>query len=237
MRAAVRSLLAALGALLIRALGATLRLRTVYPQGDLLAGRTPLFAFWHGRQLPLLCWDIPRGTTVLVSHSRDGALQAQVLSRLGLVPERGSSRRGGVGGLLALARRVRDGSPAAFAVDGGRGPLHSVHEGVLMLARVTGQPVVPLGASVRHRKVFERAWDRYLLPWPFSRAAVVVGEPLEVPARADRATLRALAEELGRRIHEVTAAADAACGAPSEPAAVGSEPCPRCAGQAPTVVL
>ena len=227
-----RRRLADLAGLVVRLLTATVRLET---RGravrDCLeaAGSLPLYAFWHGRQLPLFAWDVPPGTAVLVSNSKDGDLQARILRRLGFRVARGSGGGQGAGGLKGLARLVRAGAGAAFTVDGGRGPCHTVHEGVLLLARLTGRPVIPVGVSVRRRHVLARSWDRYLLPAPFTRGVVVLGAPLEVPRRVRRRDLPALAAELGRRIHAATAEADAACAAPPEPAAKGPRPCPVCA--------
>ncbi len=227
-----RRRLADLAGLVIRLLTGTVRLRTVNRAArDRLeaAGTRPLYAFWHGRQLPLFAWDVPPGTAVLVSNSRDGDLQARILRGLGFRVARGSGGGQGASGLKALARLVRAGAGAAFTVDGGRGPCHTVHAGVLLLARLTGRPVIPVGVGVRRRHVFVRSWDRYLLPAPFTRGVVVLGEPLVVPRRARRDDLPALAAELGRRIHAATAEADAACAAPPEPAATGVKPCPVCA--------
>jgi len=225
-------LLGNLGALVVRLVTSTLRMRTegrAHREALEADGRPPIYTFWHGRQLPLLGWDYPAGTAVLVSLSRDGDLQTRILEALGFVAERGSGGGAGARGLVRLVRRVREGRAAAFAVDGGRGPLHTVHEGALVLAARTGRPVVPVGVSVRRRHVFMRAWDRYVLPLPFTSGAVVLGEPLEVPRRAPREILAALADELGRRLHDATREADRLAGAPPEPAAEGHDPCPVCA--------
>lgn len=231
-RRALVHLAANLAALLVQVFTSTLRLETLHGvrlEALRAKGLRPIYAFWHGRQLPLFAWGQEPSLAILASLSRDGELQAAILRRLGFLVERGSGGRGGARGLIALVRRVRAGAAAAFAVDGGRGPVHTVHAGVLLLAARTGQPVVPLGVSVRRRHVFARSWDRYLLPAPFSPGAVVVGEPLFVERDAPR---EILAQELSRRLHLATSEADAACAAPSEPAATGRAPCPVCAAAA-----
>lgn len=152
-----------------------------------VADRPWVLCFQHGRQFPLLAWRRRRPTTVLVSLSRDGSLQARALGVLGFSVVRGSSSRGGVRGLAGLvARMKRGGFDAAFAVDGPRGPLGVVKEGALVAARATGAVLVPMGSAARRAHVFSRAWDRFILAWPLSRAVVALGAPIE-PADGDAA--------------------------------------------------
>ncbi|MDF1565639.1 MAG: lysophospholipid acyltransferase family protein [Deltaproteobacteria bacterium] len=220
--------------LVIRLLRLTVRPETIVQgSGDRPELRSdvppPIFAFFHGRQLPLLCWRYPRGLAVMVSHSRDGALQARVLALLGFAVVRGSESRDAIAGLRGVLRRVgEEERGAAFAVDGGRGPLHTVHPGVLLLAQHSGRSIVPVGAAVRRRRVLKKTWDRYQIPHLFSPAAVVLGEPLEVPRRATRAEREALAATLSERLHAATADADAACGAEPDPGEPGPRGCARC---------
>jgi lysophospholipid acyltransferase (LPLAT)-like uncharacterized protein len=64
-----------------------------------------VLAFWHGQQFALHRWRRRRKTSVLVSLSDDGELQAAALGRVGLVA-RGSSSRRGASGLEVIVRSV-----------------------------------------------------------------------------------------------------------------------------------
>ena len=167
---------------------ATLRLRViVHPTLEALGasdGRAPwVLAFFHGTQWPLLAWKRRRPTLVMVSHSADGSMQARALGLLGFLVVRGSSSRGGARGLAAMVRRLRGGSvDAAFAVDGPRGPYGVVKPGASLAARRSAGILVPLGSAVARGKTFTRAWDRFVLAWPFSRVVVVLGAPLDAEA-------------------------------------------------------
>lgn len=179
--------------LVARAWLATLRVRVVvHPALGEHAGRPWVLSFFHGTQWPLLAWRRRRATVVLVSLSRDGALQARALALQGLFVVRGSSSRGGVRGLAALVRRMRrDSADAAFAVDGPRGPYGVAKEGAVAAARATGAVLVPMGSAAPRAFVISRAWDRFAVAWPFSRVTVTLGEPIE-PSRTDaRAALEA----------------------------------------------
>ena len=173
---------------------ASLRLRViVHPALEALAGedvRTPwVLSFFHGTQWPLLAWKRRRPTLVMVSHSADGAMQARALGLLGFLVVRGSSSRGGARGLAAIVRRLRGGDvDAAFAVDGPRGPYGTVKPGASLAARRSRGVLVPMGSAVAHGKTFTRAWDRFVLAWPFSRVVVVLGAPLD--GEADDAALQ-----------------------------------------------
>lgn len=189
---------------LLRVLGATLRVRF---EGPLPADARPrIFAFHHGRQLALFRHARPRPVAVLSSLSRDGTLQAGILRRLGFVVLRGSSSRGGARALAALVRSVRRGLDAAFAVDGPKGPAGVVKPGVILAARRTGGVVVPIATSARWAIRVRRAWDRYLVPLPFSRVVVLRGEPIEVGPGEDveavRLRLEASLAELATRCDE-----------------------------------
>lgn len=179
----------------------TLRLRVIdrVSDEDRATNDPWVLAFWHGTQVPLLAWKRRRRTAVLVSWSRDGELQSQVMARADMHVVRGSSSRGGARGLVAMVRAVRGlGLDAAFAVDGPRGPLREVQPGALACARHTKGRVVPIGSAVLPGKILDRAWDRMALPWPFARAVVVVGPALSAAAGP---------RELGEAIDEANALA------------------------------
>lgn len=160
---------------------ATLRVRVeVHPAlATEEAARTPwVLALFHGTQFPLLAWRRRRPTGVMVSLSKDGAMQARALALLGFDVVRGSSSREGARGVAALVRRLRRGTmDAAFAVDGPRGPYGDVKPGAGFVAARTGAWLVPMGSAMVRGKVFRRAWDRFALPWPFTTVAVVLGPP------------------------------------------------------------
>jgi lysophospholipid acyltransferase (LPLAT)-like uncharacterized protein len=144
------------------------------------AARVPwIHSFFHGSQFPLLAWKRRRKTAVMVSLSKDGAMQARALGVLGFEVVRGSSSREGARGLAALVRMVRGNErDAAFAVDGPKGPYGVPKAGASFLADRTGAWLVPMGSAIRRGKVFARAWDRFALPWPFTTVSVVLGAPV-----------------------------------------------------------
>ncbi|HLM74748.1 MAG TPA: DUF374 domain-containing protein [Polyangiaceae bacterium] len=208
MRRALRRALGVLLGALVRVWLSTLRFSLVIDPA--LAGSASaaselpwILALWHGQQMLLLRWPRRRRTIVLVSLSRDGDLLAGALPVLGCGVERGSTSRGGAGGLRSIVRRLRSGCDAAFAVDGPKGPRRSVRAlGASAAASLAGGVVVPLAAACSASWVLSRTWDRFELPRPFSRVAVALGAPLDPEAASSPSGLaeavesaRAVAEE------------------------------------------
>ena len=140
---------------------------------------------WHQRQVFALCALRrlrSRGVNpgALVSPSKDGELAARLLAKLEITAVRGSGRRSGAMAMrdMYVAIKDQDLSPL-IAPDGSTGPAHEFKPGAIMLARLSGSPVVPLSFSCT-RGVKLGTWDRLLLPMPFSRVEVVFGEPIEL---------------------------------------------------------
>jgi lysophospholipid acyltransferase (LPLAT)-like uncharacterized protein len=216
---ALATLAPPIAAVAVRALGATLRLteegvEALAPRWA--AGQPLIYAVWHGRIL-MIPWLTARmrrtrgarAVQVLASRSRDGEMVARWVSRFGLSAVRGSSSRGGAEALRALAASVRAGQDVAVVPDGPRGPSECLQAGLVVLAAVTGAPIVPLGFAARPARRLG-SWDRFLVPMPFARAAVVFGPVATVRRGGDRETARA---EVERALREVTATADRLVGA------------------------
>lgn len=163
-------------------------------QAVLESGRQPILALWHGRILPGLHYFRHRGIVVITSQNFDGEWIARVLHRFGFRTARGSSSRGGARALVQLRRDLGDGRPAAFTIDGPRGPARVVQPGAVFLAGATGQPLLPYHIEAdRHWTL--RSWDRTQIPKPFSTVALVIGAPLEV-CSTDPSVLEGKAAEL-----------------------------------------
>jgi len=142
------------------------------------SGRSAVLAFFHGHQFLLLGCFAGNRIATMASFSRDGELQARTMAGMGYGIVRGSASRGGARGLIGLMKLMDDGYWPCFAVDGPKGPIHDVKPGAVYLSKKAGIPVIPLVSSAKPALVFKKAWDRYLLPLPFSRGAVILGEPI-----------------------------------------------------------
>lgn len=182
-RGPARRLGAEAGATVLRAGTASLRWRHVHAEREsrlLETDRCVIYAGWHGRMLVLAGGLRRPGTGVLVSLSPDGEVIAQVLERLGFRAVRGSSSRRGSEGLRELEAWLARGRSAAITPDGPRGPRHRAQMGTVVLAARSGRAILPLGGAARPAWTLG-SWDRFQIPRPWARAALVFGEPLRVP--------------------------------------------------------
>lgn len=196
------------GAFLVRLFGRTLR-RTIinYDIEQTVSHReATILAFWHGH-LFYFAWHYrDRAIPVMMSRSADGEIVARITDSLGFLPVRGSSSRGGSEAFRAVLRYIQEGRHTGITPDGPRGPRHRVQRGVIDLARASGAPILP-GSFAASPKVVFKSWDRFVLPLPFSRVAVVFGETMRVGPDDDLEAARLKLEE---RLESITLQAEEA---------------------------
>ena len=108
--------------------------------------------------------------------------------------------------MLQLMRDMEKGRPAAFTLDGPRGPARIAQPGAIWLARATGNPVVPFHMEASS-KWTARSWDQTQIPKPFTTVAVAIGEPLEVSGEASDERLETARQELEGRLRILEARA------------------------------
>lgn len=148
--------------------------------------RRCVYSFWHQTIFLAMWWWRHRGVVAMTSGNFDGQILGRALERLGYAITYGSSSRGGLRGLAVLANHLERGRDVAFAADGPRGPRYIAKPGPVILARRSSSPIVPFHLFAEHAHIFEKAWDRFQLPRPFSRVVLVIGSPIEVPDQTGR---------------------------------------------------
>jgi len=199
-----------LGPIFIFLLGKTLRIKWIGEENlDSIRKNQGqvIYAFWHGRMLILSYSHRGRKTHVLISQHRDGELIARIIQRLGFVSVRGSTTRGGAKALFEMANKGASGYDVAITPDGPRGPKFKVQIGTIYIAQRSGMPIVPITNSAKSRWTLS-SWDRFLIPKPFSKAVIMIGEPIYVPFEATPQELEEKREELEKRMVELTQKAD-----------------------------
>lgn len=200
----------ALAALVIKLL--SLSIRWQRPSGPQQHPKhSAIIAFWHGRMLmiPSLYHTQWRGRKntpyMLISQHGDGRIIALAVRLLGIRSIAGSSTRGGRHALRELIRKGNQGHDLGITPDGPRGPRYQCKDGIVMVAKMTGAPVYPFCYSV-NRAWQLRSWDGMIIPKPFSRGVVIVGDPVTVGRDEDTEVARVRIQEA---LDEVTRKADA----------------------------
>lgn len=199
-----RALLAWLGALILRGLGATWRIRCDGADPFAPGARRPvIFAAWHRDIWMALYLLRGHGLAISVSLSRDGDRVEALLRRMGFARSpRGSSSRGAAALLREMIRTLRRGRDAGILPDGPRGPAGVAQPGAVALARLSGAPVVPVALAAAPCWRFS-SWDRGVLPKPFARVRLRYGEPLLVPPGCSPEDLEAARRTLESRLHRL----------------------------------
>ena len=132
---------------------------------------------------------------VMTSRHGDGDYIARMITRFGYRAARGSSTRGAKGALVEMARYMRQQKDVAFAIDGPRGPRYVAKPGSAWLASKTGGAILPFCISAKRRLVLN-SWDEFQIPWPFSPALMIIGEPIWVAPEASEAEFQAAQQNL-----------------------------------------
>ena len=152
--------------------------------------------YWHQHQLycgKFLIEQRARGLTPgwLISPSVDGELGAMMVRRFGGAVIRGSSTHTGARALRDYYQAlVRDNVSPVITPDGPRGPRFKFKPGALLLAQMSGRPILPMSYAASHAWLIK--WDRFVIPVPFARIAIAIGAPRYVPRVTDAASLERL---------------------------------------------
>ena len=169
---------------------------------------------WHRAAIYFLYYFGPRRAAVMISRSKDGEYLARFAAKMGIVPVRGSSQKGGFQALLEMADLLNRGEVqyAATVADGPRGPRYKAKRGMISLACRTGLPLIPLAWSSDRVWVFRKAWDRTMVPKPFSRIRILAGRELRYPAEMTPDQMEEARLELEEELKRITGEVDRLAG-------------------------
>ena len=116
-----------------------------------------------------------RRGAALISASRDGELLADAITRFGFDVVRGSSSRLGASAILQLTDVLASGRDVVITPDGPRGPPYELGPGIIFLAQKSGAAVLPV--NMEYSSCWRlKSWDRFVLPRPFAKIRVIIGQ-------------------------------------------------------------
>ncbi len=207
-------LLLRIGEIFLRALFATLRVKLEQEENlneRLTAGQPVIMVSWHNRLLTEMSTMSPYRPLVMISQSRDGRRIAELSSRFGYRPVRGSSSRGGARALLQMVRELRSGGVGGHLVDGPRGPVGVIKPGLILMAQRSGAAIVPTYFASA-RRWCAPSWDRMELPYPFTRVIGRFGPAIDVPRELSDEAAEQLRLDLEKEMEREYALLDARVG-------------------------
>ncbi len=192
---------------------------------------------WHGRFAlihKMWCFrpGVPKGK-MLISQSREGGIVAHTSRTVGAEVIRGSAakggqQKGGIEAMRAMARHIEGGGAMGMTPDGPRGPRMRAKRGPIQLAKLAGAPLMGVAWSTSNRIVFD-SWDRFILPLPFGRGALIWTDPIAPPApESSDAEFETVRLKLEREMNRIAAEADRIAGVEAiQPAPLKDEPPPE----------
>jgi hypothetical protein len=175
--------------------------------------------FWHQHQAfcaKFLLEQRTRGLAVgwLISPSVDGEIPARLVRLAGGRVIRGSSSHTGARALrdyyLAL---VQENVSPVITPDGPRGPRFKFKPGAILLAQMSGRPMLPLAYAASRASLVK--WDKFVIPWPFARIAIAIGAPRYVPRVLDAAQIEAQQHQMEAELLRLFRVASAALRSPA----------------------
>ncbi|MFP4543375.1 MAG: lysophospholipid acyltransferase family protein [Candidatus Kapaibacterium sp.] len=150
--------------IIISVIAATWRYKTEGPMPE-----SPcVIAFWHGKMLPGWHFFRKKNPSALVSLSKDGSVLASLLKHWGFSLIRGSSSRKQGDILADMVETCKD-SMLLVTPDGPRGPANKMKPGALLAAQRAGVPLFLCGIKIGQKKIFNKSWDNFEFPCPFSK--------------------------------------------------------------------
>ena len=157
----------------------------------IIADRNTVYApcYWH--QNHVLCSNMMRSwirrgfkACFLISSSVDGEVPERVARAWGAEVIRGSANQTGALALRDMQQMMKRGVSIVTTADGPNGPKYEFKPGTVLMARIGGAPMVPMACAAERAWHLDR-WDDFMIPKPFSRVVLAVGEPIEVPRGAN----------------------------------------------------
>jgi lysophospholipid acyltransferase (LPLAT)-like uncharacterized protein len=144
--------------------------------------------YWHQHHVigsTLIRSWVQRGfkACFLVSGSVDGEVPERIARAWGAEVIRGSANQSGALALRDMQRMMKSGYSIVTTADGPRGPKYEFKMGAVLMARIAGVPIIPIGCAAERAWYLDR-WDDFMIPKPFSRIALAIGEPYSIPTDA-----------------------------------------------------
>ncbi len=187
-----------------------------------------LIVVWHGKGLlpifffqglPLVVYSSgPRGVTIWTLSRYVRQLTLAALHHLGYQIVDAARFPSESRGVIRFLQALEQGRGGVIAADGPGGPMFHAKPGATFVAKKTGVMLLPVGAAMRHAIALD-SWDRFEIPEPFTKGALVIGEPMLIPEDIDDAELDQLSQRLETTLNDLTAQAEVEAFASPSPVA------------------
>ena len=170
--------------------------------------------FWHQHLLMCARFVVDRRSGLkagfMISPSVDGQAPTMLAGLYGAHVVRGSGSYTGVRAVRGVYQAiVKEGISPGITPDGPRGPRFKFKPGAIFTAQISRKAVVPLAYAAKPAWLL-RTWDKFVIPVPFAKVSIAVGEPYFPPHKMNDEQMAEAQRELERRMHETYKRAAAA---------------------------
>jgi len=149
--------------------------------------KSVIFSFWHNRIFFLsyfvyrYCHKKGFFLSVLISQSKDGDIISGMVQQVKVRSVRGSTSKGGFYAIKGMLKSIKEGYALVTTPDGPRGPKYKFQSGTIYISSLGKVPIVPISCAFDKAWVF-KSWDKFMVPKPFSKVYVSIGQPVQAPA-------------------------------------------------------
>lgn len=158
-----------------------------------------LYCTWHDSIVMPLFHSQPYHMAALVSGHQDGSYLAESMRFLRVTPVRGSSGKRGAKGLRGAIEATKE-FHITITPDGPRGPRREMKDGIVFLSAKSGCAIVPMAFRVTRCWKIAGKWTDLVIPKPFSKVTVFLGQPIRVPRRLGREGLEHWTQEVQQQM-------------------------------------
>lgn len=164
-----------------------------------------ILCYWHQAHIMSLKYLLDKRDqnglklSALVSPSKDGEMAAEAMKDWGVDVVRGSSSRTGAQAMRNLYEIIKKGFSPVITPDGPRGPAFEFKQGAIMLSQISQAPILPI--AVTCSKAWQlNSWDKFMIPKPFAKVTIAIGEPVTAPKRMSEEEQEALRQQMGEAV-------------------------------------
>ena len=159
-----------------------------------------IYIFWHSKMLAGWWLFRNKNAAAMVSQSKDGEILNGILTKWEYEVIRGSGSSRGKEALNELIESAKSGKNIILTPDGPRGPAGIIKNGALVISNKTGLPIVPVRITYLRKKVLEKSWDKFEIPFPFSTCNVVFGSKYNYKEYLDEPELKKFKESVSKEM-------------------------------------
>lgn len=174
-------------------------------EADIARGVPRVLCCWHERLIftPYLRdWSDHKLTVMASQHADARIASANLLERgIGLIELATSGDNSTA--LRDAIKVLKAGGSLGITVDGPFGPARQAKPGALVIAGLAGVQAAPCSFAIK-RSIRLKTWDRFVVPLPWSRGVLAVGDGFTPPRRMDEDQTKDACAQLTALIDDLT---------------------------------